>query len=85
MAGARVKASCTGPRGASTAADGGCDGFCDDSGGSETLRAPSPRLGYHVCDPRLTSNWAAPLSSALSGPSPPALAVKHTSETRWSL
>lgn len=84
-AGARAKASCTDPRGASTAADGGCDGSCDDSGGSKTPQAPSPHLGLRVHDPRLTGNWAAALSSAISGPSPPAPAAKRTSERRWSL
>lgn len=78
----RVKASCTGPRGASTAADGGCDGFCDDLGGSETLRAPSPQ---HEYDPRLTNSWADPLFSHFSGPCLPVLVVKHKSERRWSL
>lgn len=58
----RVRGSCTRPRGAGRAVDGGCDAFCDDLGDSRTRHDPALFLRHHVSDPHLTSNWATPLS-----------------------
>lgn len=79
-----MKGSCAGPRVVNMAADGGCDDFGDDSGGSVILHGPNLRPGHRGRDPPLTHNWEAPLSSEFSGPCPLGQVEKRIQERMWN-